>query len=543
VTNTLRKIKRPPVDPERLARWLKAVVEECDENLIAGGEAPTVETFEQYNSYALATRQLYGHGLVLTFGPGGERFVLDISRFHPGALDDLLEDPIEPAPDPRFTAPDEGALGLDRSLSPLPGFGRLLRTQARPIDEPAYDSWMPSGRREMRHVEVADGAVMLVERDCPPEMLAALGRLAIAAREHYTGTQAPEEQDPDLRRDRVLGALYGAAYGDALGADLEFMGWESIKRATAGRTARLRPGLGGAARVTDDTQMMMAVGAALADADRELEAQSEYGVEQVPGIVAGALISRFRKWYRDPQNNRAPGGTCMAACRALSADRDVDWRYATQVSSKGNGAVMRAAPVGLAPLGSGQSAIAQLQAAITHGHPTALAAASLTATAVYYLAVGGERAGLLGHLQAHADAMRGTYHSAYLGDLWKRAGYPSPEAYLRHGWNECQAVLGRVYTALQRAHDIDLDPADEIGRKWTAENTLGLAVLAFLRAAAGGADAVLVEAVRTTGDADTVGCVAGALAGAHFGLSGFPAEWRDQIEYSVELGALGEALL
>ncbi len=49
---------------------------------------------------------------------------------------------------------------------------------------------------------------------------------------------------------------------------------------------------------------------------------------------------------------------------------------------------MRVAPVGLLPLGQSgityetRAAIAQFQAALTHGHPTGLAAADLTAAAI-----------------------------------------------------------------------------------------------------------------------------------------------------------------
>jgi ADP-ribosylglycohydrolase len=62
--------------------------------------------------------------------------------------------------------------------------------------------------------------------------------------------------------------------------------------------------------------------------------------------------------------------------------------------SKGCGANMRVAPVGLLlasepdMTATTRAALAQFQAAMTHSHPTALAAADLTAMTISYLASG-----------------------------------------------------------------------------------------------------------------------------------------------------------
>jgi ADP-ribosylglycohydrolase len=80
---------------------------------------------------------------------------------------------------------------------------------------------------------------------------------------------------------------------------------------------------------------------------------------------------RFVQWFFSPENNRAPGMTCLRACEALS--RGGDWQAASEVGSKGCGANMRVAPLGLIPgLDEQQrSGAAQLQSALTHGHPSA----------------------------------------------------------------------------------------------------------------------------------------------------------------------------
>jgi ADP-ribosylglycohydrolase len=63
------------------------------------------------------------------------------------------------------------------------------------------------------------------------------------------------------RRERVLGCLFGAAFGDALAAPTEFLTLDQILQRwpPAGPSDLDRQ----PSRVTDDTQMMLAVGAAL----------------------------------------------------------------------------------------------------------------------------------------------------------------------------------------------------------------------------------------------------------------------------------------
>ena len=47
--------------------------------------------------------------------------------------------------------------------------------------------------------------------------------------------------------------------------------------------------------------------------------------------------------------------------------------------------------------------------------------------------------------------------------------------------------------------------------------------------------AILQRAVNTTGDSDSIACIAGSLAGAHNGLEGIPSDWLNRLEYRSEL--------
>jgi ADP-ribosylglycohydrolase len=64
-----------------------------------------------------------------------------------------------------------------------------------------------------------------------------------------------------------------------------------------------------------------------------------------PGVLEPLSRQRFLEWAGSPDNNRAPGMTCLRACGELSLD--VPWTQATVIGSKGCGANMRVAPVGL----------------------------------------------------------------------------------------------------------------------------------------------------------------------------------------------------
>ena len=92
------------------------------------------------------------------------------------------------------------------------------------------------------------------------------------------------------------------------------------------------------ALVTDDTQMTLAMGEAL------LQAAQPYTVKTLEDPLRDAFIA----WNESPENNRAPGITCKQACDYLACG--LPWYKATIASSKGCGANMRVAPVGLLPL-------------------------------------------------------------------------------------------------------------------------------------------------------------------------------------------------
>lgn len=328
---------------------------------------------------------------------------------------------------------------------------------------------------------------------------------------------------------RASGALFGLAFGDALGARTEFLSVEHIVQQFG--PAGPQDLQGDTALVTDDTQMALAVGEALVDAPRPLTAAN----------VEPALRRQFVKWYRSPENTRAPGNTCLAACARL--EQGLPWKQATVPTSKGCGANMRVAPVGLMPQSEPglttitRAAMAQFQAALTHGHPTALAAADLTAATIFYLASSQAPAELPAWLRHYAQSQRHIYHGEWLGSLWERPGSSTPEDFIARGWDECLAALDRLDTAVTIL-DQQADPCLITGAGWIAEEALATGLLCFLLFPEDPVAAIR-RAATSSGDSDSIACLAGAFAGAALGMAAWPTEWRNRIEYQDRLTRIG----
>ncbi|MCG5450204.1 ADP-ribosylglycohydrolase family protein [Micromonospora hortensis] len=322
---------------------------------------------------------------------------------------------------------------------------------------------------------------------------------------------------------RASGSLFGLAYGDALGKPTEFLTVAEIVRRYG--PAGPRELSGEPALVTDDTQMALAVGWALHEAP-----------SFTPEAVEPLLRQRFLAWAVSPDNNRAPGMTCLRACAELS--RGLPWQEATVVGSKGCGANMRVTPVGLLDVDLDTLAgLAQLQAGLTHGHPTGLAASELTAYAVFALRAGVSLPDLPAVLTERALSQRLVYSERWLGDLWQHAGSGSPQEFIARGWDECLAVLGRLTDALRKPDDGG-DPCRDTGEGWVAEEALATALLCAVRHADDPV-AALARGATTAGDSDSIAVLAGAFVGAAVGMTAWPRDWANRIEYADQLATLG----
>ncbi|MEO1052635.1 MAG: ADP-ribosylglycohydrolase family protein [Bacteroidota bacterium] len=326
---------------------------------------------------------------------------------------------------------------------------------------------------------------------------------------------------------KIKGALIGSAIGDGFGYPTEFKTVAEIK-AEWGENGLTAP-LGEIIKVTDDTQMALAVSEALMRSyiNDKLDFQ----------LFELFLIEAFIKWLNDPENNRAPGMTCLTSCENL--ERRMPWKEATAKNSKGCGANMRVTPVPLVKFkhtnftDTDIAKWSQFQSAVTHAHPTALAASDLTAIAILRMMEGISPESLLNELEAYCHSQMNVYHEDVLGDVWVRPGVMTPEDFISRGWQECLDVLKRLEVGIKKG-DRNADPCDYTGEGWVAEESLATALLCFLQYPDEPAE-TLIQAVNTRGDSDSIACLAGAFAGARHGLEGFPGDWVSRIEYQIEM--------
>ena len=336
-----------------------------------------------------------------------------------------------------------------------------------------------------------------------------------------------------LSPETCRAVIYGLACGDALGKDTEFMNMAGIYAAYG--SAGIRDlSQTRSCQFTDDTQMTVAVAEGILDSALSVGRSERAELMADEDEVMPWIAKRFVAWAYGPKNDRAPGNTCMAGCRALRDGKP--WDQSGVTHSKGCGGMMRAAPVGLVyDDAKTVSLMAGLQSEITHGHPASTQAAQLTAKVVWALGSG----------KVSADDIL----TCVRLDLDMITENPDPKLV---------ALLDRVADAL-KAEVTTEDPMRPsevmvtyerhplaLGESWHGDEAFASALYSFLLAHQRGEG--YVEAVRyganTVGDSDSIAAVAGAFAGACWGLGGrgVPQDWIDQIEDTVELGELADRL-
>jgi ADP-ribosylglycohydrolase len=328
--------------------------------------------------------------------------------------------------------------------------------------------------------------------------------------------------------NKIKGSFYGSAIGDGLGYKTEFLNMDQIYNRW-GINGLTEP-IGNPIQVTDDTQMAIAVGKSLMDCFKKDENINPSNLEK-------ALRFRYIEWYNDPENYRAPGNTCLQACENL--ERGITWTEATLKNSKGCGANMRVHPVAYFKFKNKNitnvdvAKWAQFQSAMTHSHPTALAAADLTAMTVVKLIEGVSSDNILEELIEYAHSQMHVYHEDFLENVWERPVVFNSKEFIERGWKECILSLEKVKMAIAK-NDKSSDPCIYTGEGWIAEEAFATALLCFLYFP-NKPIAVLRRAANSSGDSDSIACLAGSFAGAYCGIDELPSDWVNRIEYQNEM--------
>lgn len=292
-------------------------------------------------------------------------------------------------------------------------------------------------------------------------------------------------------RDRVRGALLGLACGDAVGTTVEFRARGSFPAVTdmvGGGPFRLNPG-----EWTDDTSMALCLAASLAETG---------------AFDPRDQMDRYLRWMKEgymSSNGRCfdIGGTTRTALARYARTGD-PFSGPTAADTAGNGCLMRLAPVPMAFFQDRERAIALSaeSSRTTHGARECLDASRLFAAMLHSALAGAPREDIL-------------------------FGQDLPD------------LAGRI-AAIARGEWRQKDEAAIQGSGYVVES-LEAALWCFHRT--GDFREAVLLATNLGRDADTTAAICGQLAGAWYGESGIPGDWRARVAMAGEIGDLADRLL
>jgi ADP-ribosylglycohydrolase len=309
--------------------------------------------------------------------------------------------------------------------------------------------------------------------------------------------------------------------GDALGYPIEFEASGPAIAARYGVTAPLGLRFAGqdGGLVSDDTQMSLftaeglirARRAAAGDPTPHLLAayQRWYTTQEMrrgeparPRRGQGLLLGEARLYAR-----RAPGNTCLGAIAQSFMGRPTPTVALPPNYSKGCGAVMRSAPIGLAAASATQAFRRARDAAVlTHGHPSGYLSAAYFASVIFDVA----RDMPFEQAMARAEV----------------------ELEREEGCDEMVAILAEAKRLVADGPPAR-DAIERLGGGWTGEEALAIALVCATTAGEPGTDnvaAALWRSVAHGGDSDSTGSLAGNILGAMYGDDVLPGAWREQLE-------------
>jgi ADP-ribosylglycohydrolase len=344
------------------------------------------------------------------------------------------------------------------------------------------------------------------------------------------------EQRPH-RIERALGCLLGGALGDALGAPVEFMQLSEIRRELGTRgVVDLMPAYGRVGAITDDTQMTLFTAEGLIRARARWMAR---GVCDEAGVLHHALLRWLHtQGYRSPAmpprgepwpdgwlaqqrelfSSRAPGMTCLSALK-MSA------HFGQEASndSKGCGAIMRVAPIGLfVELEEGTDGaeprvftLACESARSTHGHATSTLASGFFALVIAHL-------------------LRGT-------PLRDAVSAARPFVASHPESREVSRAIDNALRVTDSPAPTTPETVERLGGGWIAEEALAVSLFCALRADSFEHGVLL--AVNHSGDSDSTGSMTGQLLGALWGVERLPSGWLEQLELRDVIEQLGRDLI
>jgi len=309
-------------------------------------------------------------------------------------------------------------------------------------------------------------------------------------------------------KEKYFGCLLGLGVGDALGAAVEFISLEEIKKKYGASGIEDFDSWGGfeAGSYTDDTQMTLATTRGLIKSAKKQKKKGRWKPEFM-------VYKEYLKWLEtqdDPSQVRAPGKTCLSA---LNSGKMGTMEKPFN-NSKGCGGVMRVAPVGLAYEGANAFYIGAKTAAVTHGHASG------------YLS-----AGFLAELISYMKEDR---------DLREPIKKARQTLFLYEGHKETLEKMDEALELAQSRESVEKS-VEKIGKGFTGEEALAVSVFCSLKFESDFTSGIKA-AVNHSGDSDSTGAITGAILGAKLGKEAIPIHWIEQLENAKEIKNLAEKM-
>ncbi len=312
-----------------------------------------------------------------------------------------------------------------------------------------------------------------------------------------------KKQYADLLRSSFAGSLWGLMVGDALGVPVEGCPKDVLKKDPVKDLRELGKHHQPLGTWSDDSSMMLCTVDSLQK-----------------GLDYEDIMKRFASWLFDAEYT--PHGEVF------------DWGYTSSEaiynyrdgkpllecggrndSDNGNGSLMRILPVALFQyfhchrfLTNNRKQLLEpihIVSALTHAHPV-----SMIGCGLYANLVADQISARCGFPQTNwPDAQWNDYDYSGYGNLY--------------GDEDYSEALHR-YDRLRNLDQFALLPEEEIQGAGYVVQTLEAAVWCLLNTSS--FEECVLKAVNLGRDADTVGAVAGGLAGAKYGLENIPERWR-----------------
>ena len=319
------------------------------------------------------------------------------------------------------------------------------------------------------------------------------------------------------QQDKVYGAIFGEAIGDALGHPREFANSKLVLNDLGVKVwsplviEDLQPNN----MFTDDTQMFCCIGEALLSNPPHIDENQ----------FMEAVSRNFVVWRDNPLggSHRAPGGSCMAGVRKLGAG--VPWLESGGLNAKGDGTAMRSGVVG---------------AYYWQQPDYAFRIGCLTAVNTHYNLEPILGAGIVSYLVA--ASIKGIEFSTAMGCALKLASefddltvVPHYPQQVRLGPGEADQspwyAIGHIAAAFCFGNGKRVNIS--AFNKWNGDDFAvipAVAAAVFFNARCDTYRNVVLNCVNNTGDCDTTSAIAGTIMGARVGNEGIDEDWRKRIE-------------